>query len=131
MDDKELIVSYKGKPKFRLNKSLFDQQNCWENLEEIKWLHIERLDIEETMTEALDGKFDLALIKHLDKEWTENQFALQEAWKFEKNAKFHRFWDIPACKCAKLDNLDSYPSGYYSYSGGCQIHAHRFMKEEE
>lgn len=120
----ELVVSYLGIDRFILNKRLMDQQNCWENLDKIKKLHVLRLQIEDQMVNDADP----VQLDFLVSEWTQNQFDLQEAWKFPLDAKFHRFWDIPACRCAKLDNNDAYPTGYYSISGGCKLHGRHLVK---
>jgi len=118
----KLVVWHKGKEKSLIDKALLDKQNCWQNLELIKELCSNRLHIEDQMAE-IDSFLDLPdAIKNLNDQWTEIQFKLQEAWGFERNSKMHRFWDIPACECPKLDNDDAYPSGYYVIDENCKLH---------
>ena len=54
--------------------------------------------------------------------WTANEFALQKLWGFSEDYKFHRFWDMEGCKCPKMDNDDSYPTGYYVTIEDCPLH---------
>lgn len=118
----ELVVWHEGKEHMMLNKSLMDQQNCWTNLKLLKELHSKRLHVEDEMAE-IDPFLDLPdAIKSLCNQWTDIQYQLQKAWGFSKNSKMHRFWDIPACKCPKMDNDDAYPSGYYVTVEDCKLH---------
>lgn len=114
----KLVVSFKGKEILMLNKKLMDKQMCWENLELIKSLHVKRLELEEEM-KATD---DADLLKQFDKKYTDIEFQLQDAWKFGRDAHFHRFWDRPKCECAFMDNEDAYPTGYYSVNLSCPLH---------
>ena len=54
--------------------------------------------------------------------YTEIEFELQDAWGFGRDIKFHKFWDRPHCACAKMDNEDNYPSGFYYFLSGCTLH---------
>ena len=109
----KLTVYYKNKPQLILNKELLDSQNCWENLYEIKKLHLHRLKVEEAIA---NGNTKLL------PKWTEIQFKLQKAWKFPEDAKYHAFWTIPGCNCPKMDNNDRYPLGNYIVNEKCKIH---------
>ena len=115
---KELIVNYKGKPHHRIPKTLLDSQDCWENLEKIKQAHVVILDIYEIM-EGTNDKTNLRLwdtcLNYLEE-------YLQSLWDFENNPNYIRFWDRPKCLCAKMDNDDSYPVGYYTMMGDCPLH---------
>lgn len=114
----ELVVWHKGKEALLLNKRLLDQQICWDNLEEIKKLHKERLELEDKMREESDQHKLIAM----DEEYTQLEFKLQDAWKFSRDKNFHRFWNRPKCECPKLDNEDAYPHGRYVVTGGCPLH---------
>ena len=122
----DLVVWHKGKEHMMLNKALMDQQNCWENLETLKSLHKKRLKIEDKLADKRRKNF-----KALLNEWTLNQYALQKAWGFPENAKYHRFWDIPACACPTMDNSDSWPHGFYVKSGGCRIHWPQVLEQQK
>jgi len=120
---KELVVYHNGKGVMVLNKNLIDSQNCWHMLSVLKTLHSVRLCIEDGMkTESEKDKPDEQVMDVFNEMWESNQFNLQEAWGFPKDSKFHRFWDIPACECPRMDNSDNYPYGHYVTSGGCNIH---------
>lgn len=51
----DLCISHRGKTTM-LNKRLLDRQNCWENLDKIKALHAERLNLEDMMRETISEK---------------------------------------------------------------------------
>lgn len=123
----DLVVSYKGREVLVLNKRLIDQQNCWDKVSEIKALHERRLEVEEWMSQLKEDS-PIEHVEQYNNVWSGIQFQLQKAWGFTEDAKFHRFWDIPGCRCAKLDNNDSYPTGYYSISGGCNIHGRNLKR---
>ena len=54
--------------------------------------------------------------------WTENEYKLQDLWGFDRDSRYHKFWEIPSCQCPKMDNDDAYPTGYYTISGACKLH---------
>lgn len=94
-----------GKPKYAINKFLLRRQDCEENRETILELHELKLAIY-SMIEETDNREEL---RDLALDLQEVEFCLQEMWKFEKDAKFHRFWEYPKCTCPKMDNEDWYP----------------------
>ena len=47
---------------------------------------------------------------------------LQALWKFPIDANFYKYWYVPMCTCCKMDNEDSYPSGYYYITKNCPLH---------
>ena len=111
-------VVYNGKPIYRLNSNLLDRQKCWDNVEMIKALHVEKLKV----YDVIKNTDDKEVLKNCAGKITEIEFMLQSKWNFPEDARFHRFWDTPKCICAKIDNNDSYPSGYYSVNGSCPLH---------
>ena len=112
------VVYYEGNPALRLNKNLILRQGLTEGeVEKIKELHVCRLILEWEIATNKDADFE-----SLIRDWHEVQFKLQEAWKFPLDKNYHRFWDIPTCKCPKMDNDDAYPTGYYVYSADCPLH---------
>lgn len=114
----QLVVEYQGEPKLTLNRRLLDSQDCWDNLETIKSLHRDRFRIEE----SLGVVNDIDQLNILTNKWTEVQYNLQTAWGFEMNSNFHRFWEIPACTCPSMDNMDRYPTKDYLISDNCKLH---------
>ncbi len=89
-----------------------------EQVEHIEDLHIKRDNLFDKMAKANDKE----KLKEMDKECREIEFALQDAWGFEREGKFHKFWLRPHCCCPKLDNEDRYPTGYYVMSDNCPLH---------
>lgn len=114
----QLVVYFNDRPMYMMNKRLLDQQNCWNNLEDIKETHWLKLLFNEMITETDNPKE----LKELAKNITECEFYLQELWKFSKDSKFHRFWDISKCQCPKFDNEDAYPYGHYTINLSCPLH---------
>lgn len=50
------------------------------------------------------------------------ELELQLLWGFEQNLNYYRFWEVPECTCAKLDNNDAFPTGHYSVNSNCPLH---------
>ena len=118
--DQDLMVKYKDKEMHVMNKGLLDSQNCWGNLKKIKELHIKRYELYDKINSEVDSK----KLEMLGKDSTELEFQLQELWNFKRDINFHRFWDLPKCRCPKLDNDDTYPFGFYVVSGDCPLHGY-------
>ena len=93
-----------------LNSHLLDVRDCWDAVPRLLKLH--------TIRELIEHKMEASDMAS----WTENQYQLQDAWGFERDSRMHKFWEIEDCTCPKLDNGDSYPSGYYFTSEDCKIH---------
>lgn len=114
-----------------LNSDLLKRQKISpKGIEKIKKLHVARILMEdEVFKKANDGTLTKNEINTFLKEWTKNQFALQKAWKFPLDEKFHKFFTIQGCACA-LDmdvaahNFVNYPNGNYRYSHKCYLHRH-------
>lgn len=121
-----LVVWHGGKESLVLNKALLDQQLAWHNLDLIKSLHKERFILEDEMY-ATD---DPDLLYLLDKLYTEIEFELQDAWGFERNTKFHKFWQRPKCRCPVMDNEDRWNgSEYRVINSKCPLHGERDKAE--
>lgn len=118
ISEKDLEVVYNGMPIYKLNKHLLERQNCVENLQKIKDAHISKL----TVYSKIEKTSDKQELKKLANLITEIEFNLQELWKFPKDKNFHKFWETPKCLCPKMDNMDSYPHGYYIISSDCPLH---------
>ncbi len=61
--------------------------------------------------------------------WTQNEFDLQEAWKFDKNENFHASWNLPKCTCPKMDNDENYGTKYRIITQGCPVHGFEFPED--
>lgn len=118
IQDKDLIVWHGIVPMFRINKNLLIRQKCEANLKDIITQHELKLQIYDWIRE----ESDTAILKEYSRWLTDIEFTLQELWNFPKDQNFHRFWDTENCLCPKLDNDDSYPTGYYSINVRCPLH---------
>lgn len=105
-----------------INPRLVAKQGLTEvEVDAIKALQVKRAVITDAMAAAiLTG--DPVRLAELKLAWTENEFELQDAWKFPRNENFHRFWDIPCCECPRMDNDERWPVGYYIYNAHCPVH---------
>jgi hypothetical protein len=105
-----------------LNQALVRRQNLTKEEEQ----HIVDLHVKKShLFFEMQGFARLGNKKELQKRAaliTDLEFQLQRAWKFTEDINYHKFWEMPGCSCAKLDNNDAWPTGYYSRSGGCLIH---------
>ena len=122
--EKQLTIMH-GKKGIILNKNLLETQNAWGNLKEIKKLHKTRLMIDD----AMESTDDPEILRALDDAYTKTEFALQDQWGFERNAKFHRFWERPKCTCPMLDNSDAYPTGRYVINRECPVHTKQVVAD--
>lgn len=116
--EEDLTVYYQGKPVTVLNDRLAAKQGVTKDqLEELKRLHTERIDIEYKLQSCrLEER---KILIHL---WYENQLLLQKTWGFPEDVRFHRFWEMMGCDCPKMDNNDRYPTGFYVINQACHIH---------
>lgn len=116
--DENLIVFYKGEPKYLINPDLLNQQKAWNNLDKIKALHETKLAIHDEILKTDDKE----LLKQYVSDLTMLEFELQKQWGFKEDENFHRFWNTPKCKCPVMDNEDNYPIGIYYRSRACPLH---------
>ena len=112
-------VEYEGRVVTNLNKYLVDRQGLsFGAVEKIKNLHIFKHLLFEKMKVCPEE--DLA---QYNEYVVACEYALQRAWGFTENEKYHRFWDTPRCLCGNvMDNEDAYPTGYYAHTVGCPVH---------
>lgn len=117
MSKSDVNVYLDGMSVLRLNKRMLDAQDAWDNLDLIKFLHQERIILGLKMLEMNESELPQA-----DKDYTDIEFKLQDAWGFPRDIKWHKFWNRPRCTCPRMDNEDSYPTGYSVISGDCPLH---------
>ena len=118
--DLDCAVYYNGKRIYDISHRLVIQKGLTqEQVDVIKQLHVEKLDIFELMKSCTD----IAQLRNYAELVTAVEFDLQDAWGFERNLAYHRFWELPKCACPKLDNYDASPHMSYM-SGDCLIHGH-------
>lgn len=113
----DLVVEHNDR-QIIINKKLLDSQKAWDKLPVIKALHKSMMVVKEIMRDT----DDIVCLRSFDKWLTELEYMLQDAWGFERDSKFHRFWDRPKCGCPKMDNDDRWPTGYYVINKSCILH---------
>lgn len=110
-----------------INIKLAEKQGLSESaIAKIEELHSKRSDIFESVEKmqktGYKKEIQPEIFKELYGEWIDIEHSLQTLWKFGVDDNKIRFWNFPACSCAKVDNEEAYPTGFYSMSGGCVIH---------
>lgn len=85
----------------------------------IKSLHSVRIALESMMIEEFH-KYEISrrpeALLSLHSQWTEVQYGLQRAWKFELDEDKHPYYNLPGCKCLAPCN------GKSVYSLSCVYH---------
>lgn len=91
----------------RLNRMLIAKQNLTRrDIAKIKKLHKKKNKLF-SMVKYWLKKGELGKVVQSGKTIKEIEFAMQEAWNFDKNENKHSHWVYnPACTCPKMDNLD-------------------------
>ena len=102
----------------------------YQKLEETAKTAINNLHIARDIIEQA-AKLDVATAKALYPTWWELEIALQKIWGFDYDPNYIKTWYYPYCTCAKLDNDDSYPFGYYVVNGNCPIHGAASLRAAE
>lgn len=126
--EKELVVNESGETICELNQTLIKKQNLSpETVELIKHQHIRKYETIKLMKSSRSS----SNLRSLANIITEIEFTLQELWGFGRNIAYHRFWELPQCKCPKMDNSDNYPTGYYVRVENCPIHGWKTNNGEE
>lgn len=129
----DLKVEYKTRG-VRLSQRLITQKGLSASeVNTLKLLHFTRMVLEECIEETVrllsevskgNGKITYTLeirLRDALAAWRENQYLLQDTWKFERNPNYFREWTLPGCTCPKMDNEDRYPYGRV-ISDSCLIH---------
>lgn len=115
-------IIYQNEVIGRINKNLVKQQDITDvTLEKIKLKHgVKRFFLNwlATINVADEPQTTKTLLDCI----TDIEYSLQDLWGFPKNSNYHKFWDLPQCKCPKMDNEDRYPGGYYVINGSCPLH---------
>ena len=117
--DEPFAVIHEGMCITYLNPSLFYKNGLNENdLDVLKKLHCDMYAVHLAM-EATNDKSEL---HRLAKEVEQLEFALQKAWKFAPSSRMHRWFEVPKCSCAKLDNMERLGTGYRIITESCPVH---------
>ena len=78
--------------------------------------------VREFLESEMQNTTDREELKLLSKDWTNNEFDLQDLWGFPRDENYHRWWYVPRCTCPKIDNDDAYGTGYYTRTLDCPVH---------
>jgi len=106
-----------GKYSCSINYHLLDRQKVWKKLDTIKKLHIEKFKVFEKIEVAKEGEM-AGYVKDIEN----LEFKLQRAWGFPQDRNFHRWFEVPRCTCAKMDNQDRSGTEYRVYNLDCPVH---------
>ena len=55
----------------------------------------------------------------------ELEYLQQELWNFPRDARFHRFFELPNCQCPKIDNYDALGTDQHIIVLSCPAHGKR------
>lgn len=114
-----LDIVYNGEVQYKLNTHLIKRQKISdEKVEELKKLHVEKLDVFNEMRNT-DNKEEL---KALAQKVEDIEFALQKTWGFAENRNFHEWYNVPKCRCPKMDNADNRGTEFRIYNESCPVH---------
>jgi len=102
-----------------LNSNMARDQNVSsENIEMLKETHILRALI----FAAMERTDNITTLKNFAKMFERLEFLQQELWGFKKDSNWHQWFDVPKCKCPKLDNADRIGSEESVMNSDCPIH---------
>lgn len=126
--DKYTVYDREGRLICRLNKETVKLQKVsTEVLNRIKELHRYQHGTKQVM-KKLNPQTDIEELLLLLETWRKREFKLQELWGFDKNANFHKEWELPHCACPKIDNEDFYGNNMRYISENCPYHSTNLNK---
>lgn len=62
------------------------------------------------------------------KKLTDLEYNMQILYGENEDINFHRFWETPKCTCPKIDNIEKFPEGNYTFDENCKIHKVKYGK---
>jgi hypothetical protein len=105
------------------NRMISERGLTVDDIKQLIKLHTEKEWLYEKMRGLNpDNSEDLDILLSSASVCTVIEFMLQDVWKFERDIRFHKFWETPHCACPKLDNMDAWGTGYYIIENRCPIH---------
>ena len=116
-----------GKYKIKLSRFFLENNKAEGNLEAIK----DKFKNKFKLFTEMDKTDDSAQLKELADKVTENEFEIQELFNFSRDANFHRFWEMPKCKCPVMDNQDYWGLQYAVFNSNCPIHGVKQANKEK
>ena len=119
MSERNYVVEFEGKPRYRLNESLALRQGVTdEELDKIRALHELKLKVFQMMEET-DNVDRLRACAEMV---TDIEFALQRNWHFPEDKRFHEWYKVPKCACPKMDNAERRGTSFQITVSDCPIH---------
>lgn len=114
-----LNIVYKGEIKYSLNSNLIRKQKLSsDNIENIKSLHVKKLEIFDKMNETENHN----VLKELAMEVEIIELKLQTLWGFTENRNMHEWYNVPKCSCPKLDNMENRGTEFRIINEACPVH---------
>ena len=119
MDTKYNVI-FRGKIISYLNPAFVKERGVDDKtLDEIKVIHVTI----QSVFEKIKKETNIEKLRCLAGMITELDFKLQEAWGFEKDARFHTWWyRAPKCLCGTMDNREALGTGYQHINVSCPLH---------
>ena len=114
-----LVKDKDGKAIGRLNRALVEKQGISEEAQR------KIIRSHEVLNKVYDQMSIIAnpeKLRHLAKRVTRIEFIQQDLWKFDRNANFHNWFEVPGCKCPKMDNRERKGTEYGIINTECPIH---------
>jgi len=88
----------------------------------IEEIHAKRIDL----FNRIEKEIDVEKLHEMAKEINDIDFALQDAWGFSKDIKYHTWWyRLPKCKCPKMDNRERVGTDSRIISSDCPLHGEK------
>jgi len=114
-------IKYNGEIVSYINPAMCKKQGLSDDtIKLICEAHSVKYGILENMKNTLVGDTDT--LKHYAAQITEIEYTLQRLWGFPENSDYHRFWNVPHCKCCSLDNEERLGTPYRIINKECPVH---------
>ena len=126
---KFIRIERNGVLQMYLNPRLILKQGIGEKeVRTLRRLHLKRIKMFEEMKKLKSKKSLLPYVEKLEK----LEFAMQKAWGFTQDVKFHSWWNrAPHCTCPRIDNDDMFGTGLRIISSDCILHHKPVEKDKD
>ena len=119
--DHPCAVIYEGRVISYLNPALIKKNGLTEaEVENLKLLHCKLYTVHLSI-EATDDPIQL---KHYANLIEHYEYELQKCWHFHRTYTMHRWFDVPKCKCPKMDNEENMGTKYRIINAECPLHGY-------
>lgn len=118
VNESDDIISYEDL-RININRGLAVSRGLSDAFfEQIKGMHKVRLIVLCQMRRTEDKTTLQALAKVIES----IDFELQDLWGFQRDKRFHKWYDLPGCTCPKLDNKDRTGTDFGVIDPNCPHH---------